>query len=123
MKKTTLVFGLVLFGGIISSPAIGETVVGRWCDKMVPNAPDFNGTMSLVITDDGTPEMRTKFNDGSNRTVPLSEEGNEVYKEIGSRFGDGFRIVPSTGNLQLLDNDGLIRTAKRLENTPRKGEC
>ena len=40
-------------------------------------------------------------------------------------FGDKYRIVPSTGNLQLLDDDGLsacavIRVATRLAETLRK---
>ena len=43
------------------------------------------------------------------REVLLGELGNETYAEIDNAFGEKFRIVPSSGDLQLLDDDGLIR--------------
>lgn len=67
--------------------------------------------------------LRSNFNDGSSSLHVLRELRGNVYAKIGSRTGDKYRIVPSTGDLQLLDNDGLIRVASRLENFPQANEC
>ncbi|MHA7873167.1 MAG: hypothetical protein ACX939_12525 [Hyphococcus sp.] len=109
---------------MVASPAAyAETIVGRWCDQMIPNNPKFRAELSIVIKDNGDVVMRSKYADGSGGTYPLNEIGNDMYEQQNSRHGDKYRIVRSTGELQLLDNDGLIRTAKRLENTPHRGDC
>ena len=115
---------LALLAIIVFVPqfACGETTIGRWCDRMVPNMPKFNHTMTIVAMNDGKVVLRSNFGDGSSTTSQLREVGGDIYEQVGGSAGDKFRIVPSTGDLQLLDNDGLIRTAKRLENTPRSGE-
>ena len=103
--------------------AEGEKTIGRWCDRMIPNVPKYNYTMAIVITNDGKVMLKSKFNDGSSSINQLREAAGNIYEEIGSSYGDKYRIVPSTGNLQLLDEDGLIRVATRLENTPQSNEC
>ncbi len=114
---------VVVAVSIASSEAGADTVVGRWCDKMVPKMPQFNAVLTIVITNDGSAEIRSKFRDGSSGANALREAAGGFYEKIGSEFGDKYRIVPTTGDLQLVDNDGLIRIAVRLENEPREGDC
>ncbi len=113
----------VLLIGTFIGTAHAETTVGRWCDKQIPNMPKYNGILAIVITADGTVELRTEWGDGSSLVTELSEQAGGIYAAVGSSSGDKYRVVPADGNLQLLDNDGLIRVAIRLENTPQPGEC
>ena len=121
MKAATVAAMLAL--AFATTPAWGETTIGRWCDRTIPNMPKHNRTVAIVVTDNGQVVAKSKFGDGSSTTSELRETTGDIYEKIGSRFGDKYRIVPSTGNLQLLDKDGLIRIANRLENTPRSNEC
>ena len=107
----------------LSGAVHAETTIGRWCDKMLPTMPQYNGIMEIVITDSGVIELRTRYGDGSSAVTKLDEQPGGIYGAVGSGSGDKYRVVPSDGNLQLLDNDGLIRVATRLENTPKPGEC
>ena len=120
---TTASMTAVLALALVTETAAADTTIGRWCDRMIPNNPKYNRTMAIVITNDGNVELRSNFNDGSSSTNELREAPGGIYEKTGSRFGDKYRIVPSTGYLQLLDNDGLVRTAIRLENTPQRNEC
>ena len=103
--------------------AAAETTIGRWCDRMLPNLPGYNQILSIVVADDGRVIGKFEFSDGFSRVVELREDVGGIYSVIGSRSGDKLRIIPTTGELQLLDDDGLIRLAIRLENTPKNGEC
>ena len=107
----------------VSGVVHAETTIGRWCDTMLPAVPQYNGIMEIVITDDGSIELRTRYGDGSSTATIVNEQPDGIYAAVGSSSGDKYRIVPADGNLQLLDNDGLIRVASRLENTPQPGEC
>ena len=113
----------VLVIGTFIGTAHAETTIGRWCDKQIPNMPKYNGILAIVITDDGAIELRSRWGDGSSLVTELSEQSGEMYAAVGSSSGDKYRVVPADGNLQLLDNDGLIRVATRLENTPQPGDC
>ena len=115
---------LCLFPDARAFGAVSETVtvIGRWCDRMLPGSPRFNGVMSIAIGSDGLPHLRIEYSDGS-LDRPLLEVAGGVYFVHNSQAGDHYRIVSNTGNLQLLDSDGLIREAARLENTPQPGEC
>lgn len=123
VKKKSYSIALVIC--IISAIGLvhAETNIGRWCDKMLPTMPQYNGIMEIVITDDGAIELRTHYGDGSNAVTKLNEQNGGIYAAIESSSGDKYRIGTADGNLQLLDNDGLIRVAIRLENTPQSGEC
>ena len=89
---------------------------------MLPNSPKYNRTMAIVITNDG---KRSQFQVSMMVPQSTNELGKHrwVYLKTGSGSGDKYRVVPSTGELQLLDGDGLIRVASRLENTPQPNEC
>lgn len=103
--------------------AFAETTIGRWCDEMIPTVPEHNTVLEIVITQTGSPELRSKPANGSPYSKELDEQSGGIYLEIDSHTGDRYRIVPSTGNLQLIDNDGIIRVARRLENRPKPDEC
>ena len=103
--------------------ARSETTIGRWCDRMIPNLPEYNRTITIVIADDGKVLLTSNFKDGSSSVNELREGLDGVYEVIGSSSGDKYRFVASTGDLQLLDDDGLIRVASRLENAPQSNGC
>lgn len=100
-----------------------ETTVGRWCDRLLPNMPDMDSEITISITAAGQPEVVSRFGDGSSLRQPLVEQGGSTYLVKDSASGDRFRIIASTGELQILDKDGLISVARRLENKPRVGDC
>ena len=110
---------------ILATPvAVGaETIVGRWCDRQLPTMPKFNAVLTIAVTNSGNAVMLIKWGDGSSKRHSLQESGGGIYKKVGSSSGDRYRIVSSTGNLQLLDNAGVIRIARRLENKPQRGDC
>ena len=107
---------------LVSATATAETTIGRWCDRWAPNQKSHR-IMTITLSDDGTIMLTSKFGDGSSLVDKLRERPNGILEKIGSPYGDKVRIVPSDGNLQLFDRDGLIRVAARLENTARQGEC
>ena len=113
----------VLVLALTTDAVASETTIGRWCDRMIPSNPQYNRTMAIVVTNDGRVVLQSTFNDGSTSVNELREAPSGIYEKIGSGSGDKYRVVPSSGDLQLLDNDGLVRVARRLENTPRRNEC
>ncbi|WP_294924186.1 hypothetical protein [uncultured Paracoccus sp.] len=109
--------------GLASSIGMAsEVTIGRWCDAFAPSV-NITQTIEFVTSSNKSLTIRRSFSDGSGSETVLEELGNETYAEADASFGEKYRIVPSTGDLQLLDDDGLIRTAKRLENAPQEGEC
>lgn len=108
---------------LATDSARSETTIGRWCDRMIPNLPEYNRTIAIDIADDGKVLLTSNFRDGSSSVNELRETSGGIYEVIESSSGDKYRLVPSSGDLQLLDNDGLIRIASRLENTPQDNEC
>ena len=120
LSRAALMLGALL----ITLPSkASELTVGRWCDKPLASTPKLNNIMEIVVDADGKVILRTKFADGSSLTQVLDEVGNDVYAVVDSPTGDKYRIVPSIGSLQLLDDDGVIRSATRLDNTPQPREC
>lgn len=99
-----------------------EVNIGRWCDAFSPSV-GITQTIEFVISSNRTFFIRRSFSDGSDDEAVLEELGNDTYAEENTSFGEKYRIVPATGDLQLLDNDGLIRTARRLENAYQEDEC
>lgn len=122
MKNQILLIALGASLGFIQS-AQAETTIGRWCDRMIPNMPQYNTVMEIAITGAGNVELRSNSADGSSSAVALDEQGGGIYQQVDSHTGDQYRIIPSDGNLQLLDDDGIIRVARRLENAPQPDEC
>jgi len=104
-------------------PAFADTLVGRWCDTMIPGNPKFNRLIVISITDKGAAEIHSEFVDGSSGTYKLKEKSGNIFEKVSSGSGDKYRVVPGNGDLQLLDNEGLIRTARRLEAKPQAEDC
>ena len=85
--------------------------------------PQYNAIQEIVIANDGKVLLRIAFGDGSSAERELRERAGNIFEQIGSAHGDKYRIVPSTGDLHLLDYDGWIRVATRLANTQQDDEC
>jgi len=90
---------------------------------MVPTIPKFNAIITIRINDAGTTEVHSVYGDGSELTQPLDEISADTFRVQNSRHEDTFRIVQSSGDIQILDEDGFIRSASRLTNVPTSGEC
>ena len=90
---------------------------------MLLNVPAMYGVLTHRANDNGTVELLSEYYDGSKGLKKLEERGGNIFYVPGDRFGQRYRLVTRTGNLQLIDNDGLIRTAKRLGNSPQPNEC
>lgn len=109
---------------MIAAPAkSAEIIIGRWCDRALPSLPQQNRTIAIVISEAHSAIARNSFADGSTNEQILEERSGDLYAVSDSPSRDMYRVVASSGDLQLLDMDGIIRTARRLENTPRDGEC
>ena len=75
--------------------------------------PKHNQTMAIVITDGAKVMLKSSFGDRSSSTNELREASGDIYEKIGIRHGDKYRIVSSTGKMQLLNNAGLVRERRR----------
>lgn len=100
-----------------------QHIFGRWCDSILPNTNKMNRIITISLSKKGIPEAVVKYFDGSVGNEELTDLGNGMFGIKGSPSGDKYRIVPNNGELQMLDNDGFIRTARRLETSPHLGDC
>ena len=114
---------LVVVAATLGTTGHAETTIGRWCDRMVPTMPTYNRIITIRLNATGAAEAHSLFGDGSEMTQGLHEVSGNVFAVLDSPSNDRSRIVPSSGELQLIDNDGLIRVARRLGNTRTPGEC
>ena len=89
-----------------------EEIVGRWLDE-IPNA----SSSITIFHEGGKLYVEEKYADGGSRKKELVEKRSSLgrrFDEVGGATEPGDHwILDSRGNLQLHDNDGLIRTAKR----------
>ena len=108
---------------VFAQTAVAETVLGRWCDHRVPSMPRYNGIIELVSTDAGVLQAYSRFADGSELTEQIRKKSKTTYEVIESATQDQYRVVPGTGDLQLIDQDGIIRTAKRLRSSHEAASC
>ncbi len=87
----------------------GREIVGSWIDE----TPGVAGRIT-IFREARKLYIETRFKDGSNLKEELIEkksgERRRFDKLEGSEFGDHW-IIDSNGNLQVRDNEGLIRTA------------
>lgn len=110
---------LAMFTALVSTTHGEGLVIGRWCDRAIA----YTSIITIAAGDDGSMSARLEFSDGSAGDRVLDEQSGGVFAVRDSGSGDRYRLVTSTGNLQLIDNDGIIREATRLENAPAEGEC
>jgi hypothetical protein len=114
---------IALLQFLLQDPAHAGTTLGRWCDRMLPSMPQYNAIITIRLNASGQAEGHIEFGDGSQTTRALREASGDMFEIIDSPSGDKYRITPASGDLQLIDNDGLIRVARRLENKPVPREC
>src|SRR4051794_16366388 len=95
--------GLVLVAGVLSAGMGGtgakELTLGRWCYR----APGSGATtIAIVALDDGSVSAQLRYGDGSTNQQALDEKGHGIYAVRESPSSDYYRLVLSTGNLQLV---------------------
>jgi hypothetical protein len=97
---------------IAESKDASVTIVGKWLDET-----PFFGNITIIFHQNGKPFMKNIYNDGSSGLKKLIEKkssrGRHFEEVGGSEYGDHY-LLDSSGNLQLRDNMGLIRIAKKL---------
>ncbi len=119
----TLFFVLGFFTLPPSLNAEERHVFGRWCDSILPGTNKFNRVITITLSKKGAPQAEVEYFDGSVGNEQLTDFGNGMFRIDGRDSGDKYRIVPNNGELQMLDNDGFIRAARRLETSPQSGDC
>ena len=103
----------------LSVPARADTQVGRWCSKPLPTLPIANSVITIREIDGTKATIHMSFGDGSELEYELYIIG-DWYESVGN--SDKYTILDS-GDLGVYDDQGYIRTATKLGNTPRQGEC
>ncbi len=62
MKKNyETILGAIFMLAVLPGTSCAEITIGRWCDKSVPNMPQFNQIMEIVALDSGEVEVRYTF--------------------------------------------------------------
>lgn len=84
---------------------------------------DTNALIKLYISENEVPRAEVKYFDGSKSNRQLTDLGHGLFEINKNKFGEKYHILPNNGDLRMLDNNGLIGTAKRLGDSPNKGEC
>lgn len=102
--------------------AASKNLIGRWCDKMAPKLPKLWIILEFEKQGDATIK-RIIDRDGETFESELLAVGEKDFQVPESSSGDRYQIVPSDGSLQILDNEGLIRTARKLELTSSPNAC
>lgn len=100
---------------------VDEIILGRWCDRPIPKLSIADNVITIKVNNHRKPQLIKDFRGAKSEVAPLREKSGNVF--MGGDHGEGYRIIPNTGDLQLFDQDGIIRVATRLEGTPRDGEC
>ena len=112
--------GALMALAALPSVSLGdELVLGRWCDTWYPGS-----SHELIIrVVDGKTVAFWHFTGGSTLEQELIEKSDMVFLVSDSPSGDGYRVISTSGNLHIFDDDGIIREAVRLENSPQQGDC
>jgi len=105
-----------------SSIAAGS-LIGRWCDWPIPNMDNLDNLMTITTDDKGEVYLERFYKSGRESKVLLRRISNTKFNTVGSATGNNYRIQKGSGHLQIRDNEGLIRSARRLENSMVDGEC
>ena len=106
-----------------NSPSTQEYIIGRWCDRRLASTEEYSNLIEIVGGEAGSVVQRSTFADGASTQSVLEEVGDGVFLVAGSSSGERYRIVPNTGDLQILDNDGVIRTASRIKSSDSNSSC
>jgi len=107
---------------VINNTAKGftPTLIGKWCDLQFSGGPNSNETIEIRVSANGQVVLsRIDYQKSTLNTFNLQEKADNIYVDSQSNSGEKYRITPRTSDLQILDETGLKRTAKRL----LSGEC
>ena len=111
MKSISLLLGfLMLTVGCLESKAANREVIGRWVDQAYPMH------VEIAIFRKGKSLYLEYYFEGEKPfKMKMVETRKNRFEEVNkTNFGD-FYIIDSSGNLELWDSQGLIRTAKKID--------
>ena len=102
-----------------------DEIIGTWCDKAVPNMPEYDHVITIVKSDDGKIIYKMKLQSGeSGSGIELRQISARRFERIDNHIAkDNFEIIQGTGNLQLSDIYGPIRKATALANEEAIATC
>ena len=89
----TVAFVLVFAVGGVAD----ESIIGRWCDRMIPNMPKYNRTMTIVVADEGRVLLRSEFGDRSSSVNELGKQGAASMRRLKVRRGINTESFPTPG--------------------------
>jgi hypothetical protein len=114
---------VVLAAPFFINPASAETVaIRRWCQTLVEQ-PQLKRDVSIIVLADGKVVARSHYYDGSSGDQELVEQSGNTYLVKGSPAADKYRIVKSSGDLQILDVHGLVDVAEMVPVTAPANAC
>ena len=96
------------------------TTLGRWCDEWFPG---FRAEITIQSFDDGRLQALLTFSDGGTEVQNLVESANLVFFVEDSEYSDRYRILPTTGELEVIDVEGIISIARPMSSNPRADDC
>ena len=99
-----------------------QTLVGQWCDRPVESIPGTFAIYEITLDERAVPFVHITFADGSSLQEELVVAVNNTFDKT-SPDGDYFHINPETGQLDLMDEFGLIRSAKPIESKTQFSKC
>ncbi|MCC5969708.1 MAG: hypothetical protein JJU15_07145 [Pararhodobacter sp.] len=109
------VFAIFLAFG--EQPAEASSI-GTWCDQ----EGSYRAAIHLVRQGPTNVVAETLYFDGSSGRVSMRVIASNRFIDPESDFGDGF-FISASGALELFDNDGHIRTARRLPQGATASDC
>jgi hypothetical protein len=115
MRRTAVLVALV---GVAQS-AQAENVVGRWCDPG-GTAPS---VIEIVHLDSDAFEARITGADGAALTRPLDGPYEYSFPVTGTTRHEAYVVHDATGDLELIDTTGLIRSARRMADMAAPETC
>ena len=95
----------------LSAVPANREIVGQWLDET-----PYASSRITIFHEGGKLYAEQTFADGSSRKKELVEKRSPLgrrFDQVDAATAGDHWILDSRGNLQLHDNDGLIRTAKR----------
>jgi hypothetical protein len=109
---------LLVLGGL-AQPAWAEVVVGRWCDPGGA-AP---AVIEIVHLDSDAFEARITGADGAAVARPLDGPYEYSFPVTGTTRHEAYVVHDATGDLELIDVTGLLRTARRMAHMAAPETC
>lgn len=95
-----------------SSDNSSREVIGRWLDD-----GGFSDNRLILFRKDGDLRVEQTYGDGSSRVMEVVEKQSSRGRRIERKNDDtvDYWLIDESGNLQIRDDEGLIRTAGKLE--------